>query len=283
MSKQQKTLLVKPQKTTTILVTGANGQLGETIKDLYSKNNWGIEFSFITKADLDITNQSQVKTFFNKQKFDYCINCAAYTNVEQAEKTPKIAIKVNAEGVKNLAESCKEHNTTLIHISTDYVFDGKKKSPYLETDKPNPINEYGKSKLLGEQHIKNILQSYFIIRTSWLYSKKYGKNFYRFILTKAKTEKELSITTEQVGCPTDTVNLSAYIISLILQKSTDFGVYHFSDNNPMTWYDFAKSILVENNLNCITKLVKADNYRTFAKRPKYSVLLKSKTNDNPNF
>src|SRR5690606_37549958 len=160
-----------------ILVTGAQGQLGLTIQELYVGNS-AFDFTFTSKSELDITNKREIEIFFEQYKFDYCINCAAYTNVEQAEKTPDLAYKVNAEAVKSLAEVCKEYETTLIHISTDYVFDGEKEIPYTIKDLPNPINEYGKSKLLGEQYVQEILQNYFIVRTSWLYSKKYGKNFY---------------------------------------------------------------------------------------------------------
>tara|TARA_R110002049_G_scaffold2365_2_gene17268 strand:- start:25696 stop:26481 length:786 start_codon:yes stop_codon:yes gene_type:complete len=257
---------------TKVLVTGANGQLGLTFKELYEVNSENIDFTFVAKSELDITHEERLMQYFNLNQFDYCINCAAYTNVEQAEKTPKIAYKVNAEGVKNLAGVCKEFNTILIHISTDYVFDGEKKEPYTINDIPKPINEYGKSKLKGEEYIKGIMSNYFIIRTSWLYSKKYGKNFYRTILAKAKIKKKLSITTEQKGCPTNTVNLSNFIINLIKEKSHVFWVYHFCDNKVMTWYDFAEQILLENNLKDKTILVKASNYTTFAKRPKNSIL-----------
>ncbi|GAA4891462.1 dTDP-4-dehydrorhamnose reductase [Flaviramulus aquimarinus] len=255
-----------------ILVTGADGQLGKTIKELYSNNNLELDFIFVGKTELDITNQNKVDTYFHNNKFDYCINCAAYTNVEQAEKTPKVAYKINAEGVMNLAHKCLENDIVLIHISTDYVFDGEKEEPYTINDITNPINEYGKSKLEGEKHIQQILAKYFIIRTSWLYSKKYGNNFYKFIVNKANTVKELSITTEQTGCPTDTVSLSSYIINLIDKNDKSFGLYHFCDKKAMTWYAFAKQILLENNLNHKTNLIKTDNYRTFARRPKNSVL-----------
>lgn len=258
---------------TSILVTGANGQLGKTIEEIYSENDKGYDFTFVTKTQLDITDEKTVKSFFGKNKFDYCINCAAYTNVEQAEKTPDIAYKINAEAVKYVAEACLEAKTILIHISTDYVFDGKKTEPYTVDDLPNPINEYGKSKLLGEQYIQTILNNYFIIRTSWLYSKKYGKNFYRTILAKAQTEKELFVTTEQIGCPTNAVNLAQYILDLIKLKRVDFGVYHFSDSKVMTWYDFANEILQEHNILVNIKPVKDDNYLTFAQRPINSVLM----------
>jgi dTDP-4-dehydrorhamnose reductase len=255
-----------------ILVTGANGQLGKTIEEFYSVNDLNLDFTFVTKNELDITSKKTLKSFFKANHFDYCINCAAYTNVEQAEKTPEIAFKVNAEAVKYLAEACLETETTLIHISTDYVFDGEKQSPYTIDDLPNPINEYGKSKLQGEKYIQDILENYFIIRTSWLYSKKYGRNFYKTILDKAKTEIELFITTEQVGCPTDTVSLSNYIVQIIILNNNNFGVYHFSDNLVMSWYDFALQIILENKMFERIKLSKAQNYINFAKRPKYSVL-----------
>lgn len=256
----------------TILVTGANGQLGLTIQELYAGHS-SFDFIFTSKSELDITNKREIKIFFQKNKFDYCINCAAYTNVEQAEKTPKMAYRINADAVKILAEACKEANTILIHISTDYVFDGEKQEPYTIDDVPNPINEYGKSKLLGEKYIQETLKRYFIIRTSWLYSKKHGNNFYKTILAKAQTEKELFVTTEQIGCPTDTESLAKSIIHQIDNKSIDYGLKHVSDNNVMTWYQFAKDILSENHLKNITKLVEGNNYTTFARRPKYSVLL----------
>ncbi|MCF7559592.1 dTDP-4-dehydrorhamnose reductase [Sabulilitoribacter multivorans] len=256
-----------------VLVTGSNGQLGKTIKELYKSNIFSLDLFFVSKEELDITNKNQLQSFFRAKNIDYCINCAAYTNVEQAEKTPEIAFEVNAEGVKYLAETCKDFDVVLIHISTDYVFDGEKTEPYTIKDKTNPINEYGKSKLLGENFIQDILNKHFIIRTSWLYSKKYGNNFYKTILKKAKSGEALSITAEQIGCPTNTENLANYILNLITNKSTDYGVKHFCDEKAMTWYDFAKKILLENDLSSHTSLVKANNYRTFAKRPKNSILL----------
>ncbi len=252
-----------------VLVTGANGQLGKTIEELYSINDASLEFTFVSKENLDITNVGELLLYFKANKFDYCINCAAYTNVEQAEKTPEIAYKVNAEGVKNLSKVCKETQTILIHISTDYVFDGEKSEPYVVTDVPNPINEYGKSKLLGEQYIQEILNEYFIIRTSWLYSKKYGKNFYKSITEKAYKKEDLFVTDEQMGCPTDAVNLADYIISFIKLKNPTFGVHHFCGNDVMTWFEFAKKIVNDQNLKCKIEKV---NFQSLAKRPKMSVL-----------
>ncbi len=260
---------------TRILVTGASGQLGKTIEELYANNEDKLDFTFVTKTELDITNREYLEQFFYHKNFDYCINCAAYTNVEQAEKTPEIAFKVNAEGVKYLAKNCKENNTVLIHISTDYVFDGEKEEPYTITDSPNPINEYGNSKLQGEKYIQDILKRHFIIRTSWLYSKTYGNNFYKTILKKTKTESKLFITDEQVGCPTNTETLAKYIVNLIKKNTNAFGLHHFCDTEAMTWYDFAEKVIKEKNLTSLIVLVKSHNYCTFAKRPKNSVLLNS--------
>ncbi len=167
-----------------VLVTGADGQLGKCIQEIASSYSQ-LKIDFADKNELDIVLREDVYSFFSKNSYDFCINCAAYTNVEQAEKTPEIAYSVNAEGVKNLALACKDNGVKLIHISTDYVFDGEKKEGYYPTDIPNPINEYGKSKLKGEQYIQEILNEYIIIRTSWLYS-NYGHNFYKSILEKAR-------------------------------------------------------------------------------------------------
>lgn len=254
-----------------IVVTGSGGQLGKTLKELSPLANNAM-FDFLDSSDVDITDQEATKKIFQKGKYDYCINCAAYTNVEQAEKTPEPAFAVNAEGVKNLATTCKDHGVTLIHISTDYVFDGTKEGPYTVEDRPNPINEYGKSKLKGEQYIRELLENHYILRTSWLYSKKYGHNFYRTIVKKASEGQDLHITDEQKGCPTDTETLAKFILENILTQKKPFGTYHVTDGKPMTWYDFAQQILDENGLTDKAKLVLAMNYRTFAKRPKNSVL-----------
>ncbi len=254
-----------------ILVTGANGQLGQCIKKIAERHST-LDFSFKSSEELDIKNPDSVNRLFDAVQFDFCINCAAYTNVEQAEKTPEVAFKVNAEGVKNLALACKEFNVKLIHISTDYVFDGEKEEGYLPTDEPNPINEYGKSKLKGEQHIQEILKEFLIIRTSWLYS-EYGKNFYKTILRKAKAGEDLVVTDQQKGCPTNANNLAEFIMNLLVYKKFERGIQHFTDSAVMTWFEFAEKILNDNNLGDTVKLVKDKNYRTFARRPECSVLL----------
>lgn len=254
------------------LVTGSAGQLGQTIMELVKKAN-DSRFAFLNSSELDITNQMAIKDHFQKGQYSYCINCAAYTNVEQSERTPEFAFKVNAEGVRNLAEVCKASGTKLIHISTDYVFDGEKEGPYTVDDLTNPINEYGKSKLFGEEYIRQILVEHFILRTSWLYSKKYGNNFYRTIVNKAKEGHELRITDQQRGCPTNTETLANFILKELIEETRPYGTYHVTDGIPMTWFDFAKKILEENGLSQKANLVLDRNYRTFAKRPRNSVLV----------
>lgn len=254
-----------------ILVTGSNGQLGNTIKKLGAEHE-ELVFEFKNSSELDITDKNKINKLFSQGNFDYCINCAAYTNVEQAEKTPEPAFKINSDAVKELASLCFKYEIDLIHISTDYVFDGTKDSPYLINDKTNPINEYGKSKLAGEENIREILPNHFILRTSWLYSKNFGHNFYRTILKKAKEGSELRITDEQTGCPTNTETLVKFILEKVIQEGIKYGTYHVTDGEPMTWYDFAKQILQENDLSNKVKLVLDRNYRTFARRPQNSVL-----------
>ena len=255
---------------TRILVTGADGQLGKCIQKRTADYS-AYEFVFHNSKTLDITNQQQVFDVFHEGQFDYCINCAAYTNVEQAEKTPEPAYAVNAQGAKNVALACAKNQVVLVHVSTDYVFDGNKGAPYYTTDETNPINEYGKSKLGGEKYIQEALKFHFIVRTSWLYS-EFGANFYKTILTKAQSGEALRITDEQTGCPTNANNLAGYILELVAQESKNYGIHHFTDGVAMTWYDFAKKILEENNLLDQVQLDRAKNYRTFAMRPKSSIL-----------
>jgi len=253
-----------------VLVTGAQGQLGMSIQKT-SKNYPKLNFVFKDSKELDITNLVDIKGFFETKNFDYCINCAAYTNVDQAEKTPEVAFAVNADGAKKIAEVCHEHHVVLIHISTDYVFDGEKETPYTVNDKPHPINEYGKSKLLGEQYIQQILEQHYIVRSSWLYS-EFGTNFYKTILKKAKSAEAIYVTDQQTGCPTNTNNLADYILEEIVLGNKEFGVYHFTDGEAMTWFDFAKKILKYNKLDQKVELVMDRNYCTFARRPRNSIL-----------
>ena len=255
---------------TKILITGSEGQLGQTINELYS-NDQNYDIKFLSKADLDITNKESIKAIFKKNSFDYCINCAAYTNVEQAEEHTDLAFSINAEGLKYLAEACKTNNVILIHISTDYVFDGKKQTPYLEEDIPNPINVYGKSKLAGETYIQKIQPKYFIIRTSWLYS-KYGHNFLKSIINKIHNNELLKITTSQKGTPTSCRDLCKFIFELIKTRMSSFGIYHFSTKEETTWYGFALQICSHfQNYDC-KNILPVEVFKSKAVRPDYSVL-----------
>ena len=258
----------------TILVTGASGQLGKCLQKL-ADDEETMDWLFMDSSEIDITSNRDLNDFFKSKRIDYCVNCAAYTNVEKAEDEQEKAFQINADAIKNLAEICKKNHTVLIHFSTDYVFDGTADTPYSETDPTNPINIYGASKLKGENYIREILSDYFIFRTSWLYS-EFGHNFFRTILNKAREKATLNITTAQTGTPTNANHLAQLVLRLIKEKNTNFGLYHFSNSGETTWYGFANEILkVSNNLGKI-QLNKDNSYKTIAARPTYSVLDKTK-------
>lgn len=253
-----------------ILITGANGQLGRCIRDAaaYFPN---LEFDFVSKEELDIENLDLLANYFRKNNFSHCINTAAYTNVEKAETEKDSAFAINAEAVKNLASICNENNVVLLHISTDYVFNGKKKAAYVETDTTGPLNVYGASKLQGEHYIQDICNKFFILRTSWLYS-QYGHNFLKTILKYSAEGKPLTITTEQTGTPTNANDLANALLQIIVQDSTNYGVYHISNDGETTWFGFAEEILLQSKNIKEANLAKTNQYRTFAARPDYSVL-----------
>lgn len=259
---------------TTILVTGGNGQLASCIKDV-AKLYHDLKFIYTSHQDLDICNLNQVEVFFKSNKINYCVNCAAYTAVDKAEEDVEKAFKINGIGVKNLAESCKKRGVTLIHISTDFVFDGTKGRPYLETDETKPLSVYGKSKLKGEIEIQQILNKYFIIRTSWLYS-EYGNNFVKTMLSLSETHKDVSVVKDQIGSPTYAGDLAKVIIHLINSKITLYGIYNYSNLGEISWHDFAKAIFKLVKSNIILHAINTDDYPTLAKRPEYSVLDKTK-------
>jgi len=253
-----------------ILVTGGFGQLGRCLFDASKEyQNW--EFTFLDKDQLDITQREEIIQYFNNNSFDYCINAAAYTNVDNAEKEQDDAYLVNANAAKLLAEACHDQGAILIHISTDYVFDGSKDSPYQEIDALSPINVYGASKLKGEEYVQAHNPKHFIVRTSWLYS-QYGHNFFKSILRFANERDELTITTEQTGVPTNANDLAKALLKMIAQPSEAYGIYHFSNVGPTTWFQFAKSIVSFAGLSEKTKVKEIDKYPTFAERPMYSVM-----------
>jgi len=258
----------------TILVTGANGQLGHCFQK-QAKKYPNFKFLFCSSKELNITTKEALEQFFEEQQIDFCINTAAYTNVEQAENENEKAFSVNAEGAKNIAEICKKYEAVLFHFSTDYVFNGQSQKPYEETDEVDPINVYGASKLKGEEEIQSAMEQYFILRTSWLYS-EFGHNFFRTILRKADEKAELNITTSQIGTPTNANDLAQLVLKMITSESQDFGVYHFSNEGQATWYDFAAEILNYSGKMDQVTLNKRGFFKTLAKRPEYSVLSKEK-------
>ncbi|PTX45055.1 dTDP-4-dehydrorhamnose reductase [Christiangramia gaetbulicola] len=262
----------------TILVTGANGQLGQCFQK-QSKKFPNFRFLFCSSKELDISSKKSITAFFQVHKIDFCINCAAYTNVEQAENEQEKAFLINADGAMNIAEACKEFGATLFHFSTDYVFNGQSQEPYKETDEVDPINVYGASKIKGEEYIQETLGEYFIFRTSWLYS-EFGHNFFRTILRKADEKAELNITTTQLGTPTNANDLADYVLCIIAAGSKKYGLYHFSNEGKATWYDFAVEILNYSKKMAEVTLNKTGFFKTLAERPEYSVLSKEKAIKN---
>lgn len=255
-----------------VLVTGASGQLGKCIKRLSSRYQ-ELEFTFASSEELDLSLFGVVSAYLRQHEFDYCINCAAYTKVEQAEKEQEMAYLINAEAVKNLATNCAENNCVLIHFSTDYVFDGNKDLPYTEEDETCPLNVYGASKLMGEEYIRKLMDRYFIFRTSWVYS-DVGHNFFNTILEKAKAGEELQITTTQKGTPTNAYDLAEFVLELIAEENENYGTYHYSNQGEATWYEFAGEIL--KHLDTQSQLSENNDFQIIATRPKYSVLSKDK-------
>ena len=247
----------------TVLVTGANGQLGLAIKAV-AENYTDLSFVFAGKAELDVTSEKPIAKFFEKNKLDYCINCAAYTNVDKAEEEPEAAYLLNETAPRLLAKACKKQNVFLIHISTDYVFDGTKGSPYTVEDTPNPINVYGASKLAGEKAIAAAGGDYCIVRTSWLYS-EYGINFQTKILEKAKTDSYLEVVSDLYGTPTYAPNLVVCLLNKITESAFASNMEHFSDGKMMSWYELAEKV-VSDNLKI--NQIKSNTLKLYALRPK---------------
>lgn len=258
----------------TILVTGAGGQLGRCFQEAAKKEE-SIDWLFMDSSEVDITSSYDLQQVFNSKSIDYCINCAAYTNVEKAESDTEKAYEINAVAVRNLAEVCKRNQAVLFHFSTDYVFNGSATTPYAETEATDPINVYGASKLQGENYIKQFAGDHFIFRTSWLYS-QFGHNFFKTILKKAGEGAALNITTAQTGTPTNANHLARFVVRLITGNNKNFGLYHYSNLGETTWYGFTKEILrISGNLDNL--VLRQDNsYKTIASRPVYSVLDKAK-------
>ena len=278
-----------------VLVTGGNGQLGQALQSV-AGNYPSIDFVFCKSSELDITNLEQCRTVFNQFKPDFCINAAAYTAVDKAESEPEKAFDINTNGAENLAIVCKEFDVTLLHISTDFVFDAyfsngrafydrelrlplKSELGLLETDVPFPSGVYGLTKLQGEQAVQNIWQKHVIIRTSWVYS-EFGNNFMKTMLRLASERDTLSVVDDQIGTPTYAVDLAKVLVKIITDYSTlnteHYGIYNFSNEGQCSWYEFAKEIFSQKTIEIDLKPIPTSSYPTPAKRPGYSVLDKTK-------
>lgn len=277
-----------------ILVIGKTSQLGQSLLKIIGNNSTklissNLNFNFITRSELDLCNLKTIKEFFYDQKFSVIINFAAYTLVDQAESEIEMANQINHLAVAQLAEVANKQKVPLIHISTDYVFNGQKFKLYIETDKAHPLNIYGSTKLKGEQSLIASGCTGAIIRTSWLYS-EYGKNFAKTMLKLGKQRDSISVVNDQFGTPTYAVNLARIILKLLSQKQTTevlkskLNIYHFSDEGECSWYDFAKAIFDICDISCKITPVKTKDFPTKAKRPYYSVLDKTKIkNQLPDF
>lgn len=249
-----------------IIVTGGNGQLANCIKEFLP------EAIYLNSQEGNVENYSKLEDIIRSNSPEYVINCAAYTAVDFCETNEESARKVNAEGAKNLAILSKKYNFSLIHISTDYVFDGNAYSPYKESDPTNPLSAYGKTKLEGEHLIKKHSDSFLIIRTSWLYS-KFGKNFVKNIRSLMEGRKEIGIVYDQTGSPTNAHDL-AHAISLIVsdKKNIDNEIYHYANSGVASWFDIASEVKIFFNIDCNVFPIESFEYPTPARRPKYSVL-----------
>ncbi|PKP16994.1 MAG: dTDP-4-dehydrorhamnose reductase [Bacteroidetes bacterium HGW-Bacteroidetes-21] len=262
----------------TILVTGANGQLGSEIQNL-TREFGQHEFLMTDLEKLNITSLPSLKKLFNNNKVEYIINCAAFTDVDKAEEDKKEAEKVNIVGVSNLAKLASNYQIKMFHISTDYVFDGQGSKPYSEDSPVNPLGVYGQTKYKGEVEARRHTQT-MIIRTSWLYS-KYGKNFLKTILRLGEEKSEIGVVYDQVGSPTNAADLAALILNIIDGTERDAsyfkpGIYHYTNEGVCSWYDFAMEIKYQSGFDCKINPIRTENYPTPAKRPAYSVLDKKK-------
>lgn len=262
-----------------ILITGADGQLGKEFRKLVSEFP-DFNFQFAGKLELDITVESWVKDYFSLYHTTAVVNCAAYTNVERAEDEPELALLGNAAAPGFLADASRETGALLVHFSTDYVFDGTKSKAYLESDEVKPLNIYGESKLQGERLIDEKTERYFVIRTSWLYS-AYGHNFFNTMMRLAKEKDELNVVNDQIASPTYAGDLATDVLKLlhkilIKQQHIEYGLYHYTESGEASWFDFAKEIVKQAELNVPVQSVKSGTFPVKAIRPMYSKMDNSK-------
>lgn len=260
-----------------IMLIAANGQLGTEVAKLLEREGQqkGIELELFTSGMLDIADHLKLNHVLLQLKPSVIINCAAYTKVDQAEEEPELAYRVNALGPKNLALGAEAVGAKLVHISTDYVFDGagiwrdNQLIPYQETDTTNPINVYGKTKLAGEEFVKNLCSRFFILRTAWLYGEK-GPNFVKTILEAAKTKNQLQVVDDQFGCPTNAKDLAEVILTLVDTEA--YGLYHCTGKGSCSWFEFARKIVTLSGAKAIVEPISSDQLARRALRPKYSIL-----------
>ncbi len=261
-----------------VLVTGSNGQLGQSLQHI-AANYPQLQWVFCDSSTLDITQIESVQKAFQHYQPDYCINTAAYTAVDKSESEPDKAFLVNSLGPENLAKTCAKQGVVLIHISTDFVFDGTKKSPYQEDDSTHPLGVYGTTKWQGEQAVKQFCNNFYILRTAWVYS-QFGANFMKTMLRLAAERSELSIVSDQIGTPTNAVDLAKAIVSCMLYDATtetpSYGIYHYSNEGQCSWYDFAVAIFKLKGVTIPVHSIPTAQFPTPANRPAYSVLDKSK-------
>ena len=275
-----------------ILVTGANGQLGNEMRIVSKRSS--DRYIFTDVEELDITNRDAVMNFVKENDIKVVVNCAAYTNVDKAEDDEATAELINAQAVKHLAEACKSNNATLIHISTDYVFGGNEgNTPRTEDEPVNPTGAYGRTKLHGEQTIQEVGCNYLIIRTAWLYS-EFGNNFVKTMRRLSSERDKLNVVFDQIGTPTYALDLANVIMRFIeiLKKENNyqlstvnsqlFGVYHFSNEGVISWYDFAKEICELSGKECDIQPCHSNEFPSKVKRPSYSVLDKTKIKNKLN-
>jgi len=264
-----------------ILVTGKNGQLGKSIHKLVANTEQTDDFVFVGREELDLSDGNNIAHYFEGNAFDIVINCAAYTAVDKAEEEKDLANQVNHLAVKQLAQIAKNQQAKLIHISTDYVFDGESDKPYTETDVTNPINIYGKTKLAGEKAIQEIMPTdAIIIRTSWVYS-EYGNNFVKTMLRLGKERSELNVVSDRIGSPTYATDLAGVILEII--KNKEFSelnqktqIYHYSNEGGISWYDFSKEIFALAKVDCRVNPITTEQRMTPARRPRNTSIDKYK-------
>ena len=262
-----------------ILVTGKNGQLGKSIHKLVTNTEQTDDFVFVGREELDLSNENNIARYFENNVFDSIINCAAYTAVDKAEEEVVLANQINHLAVSQFAQIAKNQQAKLIHISTDYVFDGESDKPYTETDATNPINVYGKTKLAGEQALKEIMSTdAIIIRTSWVYS-EYGNNFVKTMLRLGQERDELSVVSDQIGSPTYATDLANAILEIIknkeFSKSQKTQIYHYSNEGEISWYEFSEEIFKIAKVDCKVNPIATQQYPTPAQRPANTVMNKT--------